>query len=71
MGWQADTPRPHQLLFIFFWVEGLVEVDPEDAGKQRYGQDEREKQNDSPDYDAIDAPVGGEPEREGDDQDGS
>ncbi len=51
-------------------VEGLVEVDPENAGKKSYGRSERQNQDDRPDHGFADSPASELPEKNGDQRDG-
>jgi len=50
-------------------VEGLVEIDPENAGKKSYGGGERQDQDDRPDHGFADSPAGDLPEKNGDERD--
>ena len=54
---------------LFFRVDGLIEINPEYAGKQRDWQDQGQKQNDGPNHNAIDSPVRNQPEHKGNDHD--
>ncbi len=50
-------------------VEGLVEVDPENAGKKSYGGGERQDQDDGPKHGFADSPSGELPQKNGDQSD--
>ena len=50
-------------------VEGLVEIDPENAGKKSYGGGERQDQDDGPEHGFADSPAGDLPEKNGDERD--
>ena len=50
-------------------VEGLVEINPQNARKKSDGGSERQNQDDCPDYGLADAPAGDLPEKNGDQRD--
>jgi hypothetical protein len=51
------------------WIDGLVEIDPEDAGEVGYRRSERQEQDDGPDGVFGDPPAGNGPEQGGNERD--
>jgi len=58
----------HVRLGLLFGVDGLVEVDPEDAGKKGDRRCERQEQHDCPDGILRDPPAGDGPQQCGDER---
>jgi len=56
-------------LLLALWVDRLIEIDPEHAGKESDGGRERQEEHDGPDGIFRDPPAGHSPEQRGEDRD--